>query len=157
MALSWNATTGADNYTVYWSTDNSSFTAISPAVTGTSYTHTGLSASTTYYYYIKANNTAGASGESNRASDDTLPPQPLYAPNSVTFTFSADKTADNVTVTWAGDSRADHYELWYTSDNTTTPSSGGIQFDNISHTATTYQSFTIPSGITYGSAEGLLF
>ena len=52
VALSWNAATGADNYTVYYSTDNSSFTAISPAVTGTSYTHTGLSASTTYYYYI---------------------------------------------------------------------------------------------------------
>ncbi|MEL0279687.1 MAG: hypothetical protein VXB67_18690, partial [Deltaproteobacteria bacterium] len=90
-------------------------------------------------------------------SDDTSPPQPLYAPHSVTFAFSADKTADNVTVTWAGDSRADHYELWYTSDNNTTPSSGGIQFDNISHTATTYQSFTIPSGITYGSAEDYYF
>ncbi len=85
VALSWNATTGADNYTIYYSTDNSSFTAISPAVTGTSYTHTGLSASTTYYYYIKANNTAGASGESNRASDDTLPPQPLGSPYYILF------------------------------------------------------------------------
>ena len=71
VALNWNATNGADNYTVYYSTDNSSFTAISPVVTGTSYTHTGLSASTTYYYYIKANNTAGTSGESNRASATT--------------------------------------------------------------------------------------
>ena len=71
MALTWNATNGADNYTVYFSTDNSSFTAISPVVTGTSYTHTGLSTSTTYYYYIKANNTAGTSGESARASATT--------------------------------------------------------------------------------------
>jgi hypothetical protein len=71
VALSWNATTGADNYTVYYSTDNSSFTAISPVVTGTSYTHTSLSYSTTYYYYIKANNTAGTSGESGRASATT--------------------------------------------------------------------------------------
>ncbi|MFZ9065440.1 MAG: hypothetical protein ACO22U_17510, partial [bacterium] len=147
----WNATTGADNYTVYFSTDNSSFTAISPAVTGTSYTHTGLSASTTYYYYIKANNTAGASGESNRASDDTLPPQPLSTPNGMTFTFSAGDTDDNVTVSWNAVSNADLYELWYTSDNTTTPSSGGTQIDNINGT-----SVNIPSGIS-GNSKAYYF
>ena len=89
VALTWNATTGADNYTVYYSTDNSSFTAISPVVTGTSYTHTSLSTSTTYYYYIKANNTAGTSGESNLATATT------GAANGVTITHSNGSTTVN--------------------------------------------------------------
>ena len=151
VALTWNATNGADNYTIYYSTDNSSFTAISPVVTGTSYTHTGLSTSTTYYYYIKANNTAGTSGESNRASDDTLAPQPLSTPNSMTFTYSTGDTDDNVTVSWNAVTNADLYELWYTSDNITTPSSGGTQIDNISGT-----SVNIPSGIS-GNSKGYYF
>ena len=46
ITLSWTASSGADNYTIYVSTDNSSFTAISPNVSGTSYTHTGLPHST---------------------------------------------------------------------------------------------------------------
>ena len=69
--MSWSATADTDNYTVYFSTDNSSFTAISPVITGTSYTHTGRTANTTYYYYVTSNNVYGSSGESNRANATT--------------------------------------------------------------------------------------
>jgi len=68
--LTWNASTGADNYTVYWTDDPS--TPIDPSnpatydgsttVTGTSTTATGLTAGTPYDFTIVAtNNTAGSS------------------------------------------------------------------------------------------------
>ena len=72
VVLTWEPPlTGASSYTVYYSTDNSSFTAISPNVTNENYTHTGLAAGTAYYYYVKANNVTGSSGESNRANATT--------------------------------------------------------------------------------------
>jgi len=42
----------------------------------TSYSNTGLSAGTTYYYRVKAYSSAGDSGYSNEASATTLPPPP---------------------------------------------------------------------------------
>jgi len=69
--LSWTAITGSDNYTIHFSTDNSSFSAIVPDVTGTTYSHTGRTASTTYYYYVIANNSTGPSTQSNTASITT--------------------------------------------------------------------------------------
>jgi titin len=42
----------------------------------TSYSNTGLTASTTYYYRVRAYNTVGNSGYSNEASATTLPPPP---------------------------------------------------------------------------------
>jgi len=69
--LSWSASANTDNYTVYFSTDNSSFSAISPVVTSTSYSHTGITPGTTYYYYLISNNAYGVSGQSNRANDTT--------------------------------------------------------------------------------------
>jgi len=42
----------------------------------TSYSNTGLSASTTYYYRVRAYSAAGDSGYSNEASATTLPPPP---------------------------------------------------------------------------------
>ena len=56
-----------------------------------------------------------------------------------------------MTVSWNAVSNANLYELWYTSDNTTTPSSGGTQIDNISGT-----SVNIPSGIS-GNMQGYYF
>ncbi|MDG2196788.1 MAG: hypothetical protein P8O70_07840, partial [SAR324 cluster bacterium] len=72
VALSWDNMTGANNYTVYWSTDNSSFNTISPAVPGTTYTHTGRNPATIYHYKVAANNSAGTSDNSTVVSATTL-------------------------------------------------------------------------------------
>jgi hypothetical protein len=72
--LSWTASTdnvGVASYNIYRSRDNANFVAVA-SVTGTSHSDTGLTASTTYYYRVKADDAAGnESAASNTASATT--------------------------------------------------------------------------------------
>jgi glucuronoarabinoxylan endo-1,4-beta-xylanase len=78
--LSWTADTAPANctisgYNVFGSTTSgftpSSSNQIASGVTGTSYSNTGLTASTTYYYKIEAVDAAGSSAASAQASAET--------------------------------------------------------------------------------------
>jgi hypothetical protein len=68
VSLTWNASSGATSYNVYSATTNGGpYTEITN-VTTLSYTNTGLSNGTTYYYVVTAVNSSGQSGDSNQAS-----------------------------------------------------------------------------------------
>ena len=152
VSLSWTASSGVvDNYTIYFSTDNSSYSLAGDNATGTSFVHTNRDHSTLYYYYVVANNTGGSSDNSSTVSATTSAAPQLDTPGALSFTYSTGDNDDNVTVSWSAVANANLYELWYTSDNTTTPSSGGTQIDNISGT-----SYTIPSGIS-GNMKGYYY
>jgi len=75
--LSWTASTSscAVTYNVFRSTTSgftpSSSNQVASGVRTTSYSDTGLTASTTYYYLVEATNSAGTSGASNQASATT--------------------------------------------------------------------------------------
>ncbi len=60
ITLSWTAVTGATSYKIYWSNSSSLTTANGTAisVSGTSYTHTGLTWTQPYYYLVTAVNSA---------------------------------------------------------------------------------------------------
>ena len=83
IGLSWSAVTPPANcsissYSVYGST-SSGFTPgsgnlLSSSVTGTSYSNTGLSASTTYYYVVEATDAEGSSAASTQATATTQSP-----------------------------------------------------------------------------------
>jgi len=68
--LSWSAASGATSYNVYRGTTagGESTTAIATGITTTSYTNTGLTNGTTYYYKVAAVNSSGTSSLSNEAS-----------------------------------------------------------------------------------------
>jgi len=68
VALTWNASTGATSYNVKRSTTNGSGYATVSSPTGTSYTNTGLTNGTTYYYVVAATNSAGTSANSAQVS-----------------------------------------------------------------------------------------
>jgi hypothetical protein len=51
---------------------------IASGVTGTTYTNTGLAASTTYYYLVEALDSFGASAASPQASAETQPRRQLH-------------------------------------------------------------------------------
>jgi fibronectin type 3 domain-containing protein len=76
IGLSWSAVTAPANctvssYTVYGGTTANPTSVIGSGVTGTTYTNTGLAASTTYYYLVKAMDADGASPPSTQASTET--------------------------------------------------------------------------------------
>jgi len=71
IKVTWNNVSGATSYDVYYEIGFSSTRNFADNVSGTSYTHTGLEADTTYWYYIKAKNSAGESGYSSFAYTDT--------------------------------------------------------------------------------------
>jgi fibronectin type 3 domain-containing protein len=76
IGLSWTAPTAPSNctissYTVYGGTTTNPTTAIASGLTSTSYTNSGLAASTTYYYLVKAVDAYGTSAASSQASATT--------------------------------------------------------------------------------------
>jgi fibronectin type 3 domain-containing protein len=77
IGLSWTAVTPPANctissYSVYGGTTANPTTLIAGGVTGTTYSNTGLAASTTYYYVVKALDADGTSAASAQASATTL-------------------------------------------------------------------------------------
>ena len=68
IALSWTASTGAASYNLYRGTAAGAETLLKSGLTATSYTDTGLTNGTTYFYQVAAVNSAGTSGKSNEAS-----------------------------------------------------------------------------------------
>ncbi len=77
--LGWTASTSscAVSYSVFRSTTSgftpSSGNQIASGVSGTSFSDTGLAASTTYFYLVEASNAGGTSARSNQASATTQP------------------------------------------------------------------------------------
>ena len=70
--LAWTSVDGATKYYVYRATSSGgTYTKLTTEPTDSGYTDTGLSANTTYYYKVKAVNSAGESGFSAVASAKT--------------------------------------------------------------------------------------
>lgn len=87
--LSWTASSGATSYNVKRATvSGGPYTTVATGLTATSYSDTGLAASTTYYYVVSAVNSAGESANSTEASATTPTPDFTIAasPNSQTVT-----------------------------------------------------------------------
>jgi hypothetical protein len=69
VSLSWNSVAGATSYTVKRSTTSGGpYSTIVSGHTTTSYTNTGLTNGTTYYYVVSATNAQGESPNSTQAS-----------------------------------------------------------------------------------------
>ncbi len=69
VALTWGAASGATSYNVKRSTTNGGpYSNVQTNVDGTSFTNTGLTNGTTYYYVVTAVNANGESGVSTQAA-----------------------------------------------------------------------------------------
>src|SRR5207244_679297 len=100
--LSWTASTGATSYIVQRSPNGTSSWIQVGTTTTTSFSDTGLSAATSYYYQVLASNTAGNSAPSNVASATTMP----AAPTNLT---AAAASASQINLSWAGSTGANGY------------------------------------------------
>lgn len=106
ITVSWTAVDSAESYCVYYGT-TATFSAAEKisAVTGSSYTITGLAAGTRYYTWVTAVSDGVESNQSNRKSALTLPPAASIE--------TIDVTGNSITVTWKATTSATGYYLKY--------------------------------------------
>jgi fibronectin type 3 domain-containing protein len=95
VALSWTASTGATSYSIYRGTTAGGEGTTPVATTTTnSYTDSGLTNGTTYYYKVSATNSAGTSAQSSEVSATptaTSASVQISAGGPATGTWAADK------------------------------------------------------------------
>ena len=125
VALSWFASAGAATYSLYWHNDSSclgsvvtvadiaancsSYSEIT-GIVGESYIHSELNASTSYHYYLLANNTAGASALTTVASILTAP--------AAVQNLVAESTTEAISLSWSSDqANLERFELYRYQDS----------------------------------------
>jgi fibronectin type 3 domain-containing protein len=144
--LTWNAASGATSYNVKCSTSSGgSYTTIATGVSTTSYSNSGLTASTTYYYVVSATNAGGTSGDSAEASATTQAPPDTTSPAAPSG-LGATAGNGSVSLDWNNNSEPDFAS--YTVYRSTTSGSGyssiasglssSAYTDNSANNGTTY-------------------
>ena len=101
--LTWNAVSGATSYKVYRATSRNGTYSLLGTVTTTSYTNTGAKAGMTYYYKVKAVNSAGESAYSNVVSGKTT---------VTTLTMGHSASSGKPQLTWKAVSGAASYRVY---------------------------------------------
>ena len=140
VSLSWNASTGATSYHVKRSTTTGGpYTTVS-SPTAASFTDTGLTNGTTYYYVVSAVNAAGESANSSQVS--AQPTAPQTAPPTPT---GLKATAGNtqVSLSWNASTGATSYHV---KRSTTT---GGPYTQVAAPTTTSDTDTGLTNGTTY--------
>jgi fibronectin type 3 domain-containing protein len=137
VALSWGAVTGATGYNVKRSTTSGSGYSTVSSPSTASYTDTGLTDGTTYYYVVTATSAAGESANSTQVS--ATPVAAPAAPTGLTATAGNQQVA----LSWAASSGAASYNV----KRSTTNGSGYSTVN--SPTTTTYTDTGLTNGTTY--------
>ena len=138
VGLSWSASSGATSYNVQRSTTSGGAYTTIASPTTTSYTDTGVTNGTTYYYVVSAVNTAG---ESTNSSQVSATPQLAIPPAPTNLVATAGN--GQVGLSWSASSGATSYNV----QRSTT--SGGAYTTIASPTTTSYTDTGVTNGTTY--------
>ena len=137
--LTWSAVSGATSYRVYRSESRGTGYSLLGTTTSTSYVNTGAAVGKTYYYRVKAVNSAGTSAYSNIVSGTARTPAPA-APVLKGGTSSA---SGKPQLTWAAVNGAAKYDVYRSNRADGTFSKVG------STDKTTYVNTGAAKGVTY--------
>jgi fibronectin type 3 domain-containing protein len=149
ITVRWSSVSNAASYDVYYESGTSATRNFAGNTTGTSYTHTGLTASTTYRYYVKAKNSTGESVYSSSATATTSSsgsgePEPTpSAPNAPTGVAATAISSSTIRVSWSSVSNAASYDVYYETGTSTTKNFAG------NTTGTSYTHTGLTSGTTF--------
>ncbi|WP_256758962.1 glycoside hydrolase family 9 protein [Cohnella sp. WQ 127256] len=141
VALNWTASGGATSYTVKRAATNGGpYTAVATGVTTTSYTDTGLTNGTAYYYVVSAVNAVGQSANSAQISATPLAPTLPAAPTGLIA------AAGNLqaTLSWTASGGATSYNVKQATTN-------GGPYTTVATgvTANSYPAIGLTNGTTY--------
>ncbi|MFF4138544.1 PHB depolymerase family esterase [Streptomyces mirabilis] len=137
-SLSWNAVSGAASYNVY----RNGTKVNASALTGTSFTDSGLSAGTSYSYTVAAVDSAGAVGAQSTAVNATTTGthQGLPAPTGLTVTGTTDTSAS---LSWNTVSGAASYNVYRNGTKVNASALTGTSFTDSGLSAGTSYSYTV--------------
>lgn len=111
LVLTWNAVLYADSYRLEYSSDNHNWQVLNTGLTATTYTHSGLTSNTLYYYRLCAVNSAGSSGFAT-FSATTL----KEAPSTPTHFRLLENTSSSILLGWDSVLTAETYRLEFSQD-----------------------------------------
>jgi hypothetical protein len=140
VSLSWTASNGATLYYVKRSATSGGPYAQISAPSATSYTDTGLTNGTSYFYVVSAYNSVGQSANSSEVSATPMAPS---TPPAVPANLQATAGNAQVSLSWTASSGATSYHL----KRSTTSGSGYTQI--AAPTATSYTDTGLTNGMAY--------
>ena len=146
ITVTWNSVSNADNYNVYRSTSASGTYSFISTAYSTTYTDYSVSAGTTYYYKVTAENNAGESSKSSYASAKITSSggggSTTSKPNTPTG-LKATAGSSQIDLTWNSVSDATSYYVWRNTAPTGT-------YAYLSETySTSYTDYYVTAGTTY--------
>jgi acid phosphatase type 7 len=143
IRLDWATASGATGYTLERSLDGATWAGVGAVLEGAavSYTNTGLSAGTPYFYRLRASNADGVSAWVE-ASATTMPLTPPPTPSNVAAVGSS---ATSITVTWSDSSPLETAFIIERSAN------GGVfsVLATLPANTTSYVNTGLTTGVTY--------
>jgi fibronectin type 3 domain-containing protein len=144
VSLTWGAVSGATSYTVKRSTASGGpYTDVATNVTSASYTNTGLTNGTTYYYVVTAQNSVGSSANSNQVPATPTAPATPTVPSAPT-NLAASAGNAQVSLTWTAVSGATGYTV-----KRSTTSGGSYSTVQSGLTTNSYTNTGLTNGTTY--------
>jgi len=156
--LSWTATTSSCSgitYDVFRST-TSGFTAgsgneIASGVSTTTYSDSGLTASTTYYYLVEAVDSGGTSGPSNQASATTQATTCAAAPTAPSGLGATAISSSQINLSWTASTAGTGCSITYSVFRSTTSGFTAGSGNQIASglTTTTYSNTGLAASTTY--------
>jgi trimeric autotransporter adhesin len=161
ISLSWTAVTPPANctissYNVYRSTTSgftpSSSNLIASGVTGTSYSNTGLAASTTYYYVVEALDADGSSVSSAQASAETSAAPCSTVPSAPTGLTATASSSSAIGLSWTAvtppaNCTINSYNVYGSTTSGFTPGTGNLIASGL--TGTSYSNTGLAASTTY--------
>ncbi|MBW4056738.1 MAG: hypothetical protein HIU83_15330 [Proteobacteria bacterium] len=147
VTLSWGAVSTATSYNVYYATTSRVTKANGTMISSTTSpaVQTGLAAGTTYYYIVTAVNSAGEGAASVQVAATTLADVPSPTVPMAPTNVAAIGGANQATITWPLVSGAASYNVYWSTTNGVTKSSG----IKVAGATSPYVQTALSAGITY--------